>query len=143
MRVSVSIHTAEPDQSGNQQDHEARYGGYNRQYAELMIDPTTGNGSCILRGIAFPSVQSDPEEFTHFSIGVCLAAEGYGGAIISAGPLGNVVKAPVGSTPFIGIALCGIYREKLEFLNLIHCDDGRWVEKTEEELRQAPAVRLN
>jgi hypothetical protein len=144
MRISVTLHQAQPGENDNQRKFEADYGGFNRRYAELMVDPDTGNGACILRSVVFPKVKTDAQKLTHFSIGVCFAPEGFGGSIITAGPLDRPIEADLGAAPVIGTALCGIYREKLELLGLIRCNEqGKWVELSEKELRAGRPLALS
>lgn len=105
MRVSVTLHTDEPDQDANQRQYEARYRNFNRQYADLAIDPKTGDGTCQFDGLLFPEVGDAGEVLTFFSIGVCIAPADQGGAIIIAGPVNPVIDAYRGRKPLLSAAI--------------------------------------
>lgn len=104
MRVSVTLHRAEPDLDGNQREFEAEYCGYNRGYTNVRIDPKTGDGFFAFEGMTFPRVQADPETLTHFSLGVCDAPADQGGSIIIAGILAKPIVADVGTAPILEAA---------------------------------------
>lgn len=116
MRVSLSLHTDEPSLDDNQQQHEARYGGFNRLLATLTYDK---NGNGVLRGEPrhFPVVLTDPEVFTHWSV-----ADANGGAIIIVGPVqgknGEMqYPAEIGKAPVIYME-AGIFAARMEELGL-------------------------
>ncbi len=95
MRVSVALHSDEPDT--NQRQHEASYRDYNRAYADLAKN---GNGGvCKFRDLKFPKVGADPVRLTHFSIGICEGAPDTGGTIIAIGVLAEPIMAEVGDEP--------------------------------------------
>lgn len=112
MRVSVTLHTAEPPEDGNQRTVEAQYCGFNRCYAELIVQPS-GDAVCEFKDLEFPVVQADPEVLTHFSIGVCVAPADQGGAIINAGPLDEPIDAQVNMIPRLS-AIVGVHKARLE-----------------------------
>lgn len=112
MKVSVTLHRGEVDLDGNQRTLEARYCGYNRQYADLKIDPATGDGTFGFVDLTFPNVQADNETLTHFSIGVCEGPADKGGAIISFGPLQEPIQATPGHSPQL-TAMGGVYAARL------------------------------
>lgn len=122
MRVSITLHTDEPDQDGNQRDVEASYCGYNRAYAELVTQPS-GDAVCEFKNLEFPKVQADPEVFTHFSLGVCIAPAGQGGSIIIVGPLEQPIDAKVDTIPRL-TALVGVRKARLDTMRA----DGRIVD---------------
>lgn len=121
MKVSVTLHTSRPDQDGNQRDHEARYQNYNRQYSELVVDPTTGNATCEFDAMPFPRVPDEDQVFTWFSLGVCVAPADQGGAIIIAGPLAPALVAPIGTIPQLVNVSVGVYKARLDKMRA----DGR------------------
>lgn len=113
MRVSVSLHTRKPELDGNQRDFEAIYRDYNRSYAELVVDPTTGNAQCVFDKLDFPRVPDEDQLFTHFSIGVCVGPADQGGSIINAGPLTPELRCPVGATPQLVNVMVGVGGSRL------------------------------
>src|ERR1700748_3815296 len=124
MKVSVVLHKDEPDHNGNQRQVEAAYGGYNRQYADLVIDPETGMGVCDFN-VTFPQVQNGPEHATHFSLGLCYAPPCQGGSIIIASIIDGGKSCNLGETP----NLCGaalIVRDRLIERGVIVPDGDQW-----------------
>lgn len=98
-KVSVTLHTFEPNPNGNQREREIKYCGYNRQYAEMTYDDE-GNGRVAFDGMTFPKVQADPECATAFSIG-----NPDGGDIIITGPVDPAVVCNVGNEPQLSAAV--------------------------------------
>ena|ERR1700761_8990366 len=111
MRVSIALHTKEPPEDGNQRQGEARYGGYNRQYADMEISDT-GDGVVYVEALVFPAVATDPEIHGWFSVG-----DPNGGAIIIAGPIEPPMVSRVGQAPTLK-AHCGIFRARLVAMGL-------------------------
>lgn len=136
MKVSLALHRLEPDMNGNQRVGEARYGGYNRVMMDLVIDPNSGAGIIEGHNIRFPNVNTDPETFEFISIAREHAPEGYGGAVINYGKLGEPIVAGVGYTPTITMFGMGINPERMKAMHLIVQErTGAWREKSEAELR--------
>lgn len=112
MRVSVTLHTDEPELDGNQRQHEAEYQGFNRQHIPMMIDED-GNGFCQFINLPFPENTEDVVEIvTHFSIGVCVAPSNQGGNIIICGALEKPIRIGKGYSPKI-TATVGVRAERL------------------------------
>lgn len=136
MKVSVALHPREPDAEGNQRIGECRYGGYNRQTADMVIDPNTGAGLIEIRNMNFPNVATDPETVRFFSIGRCFAPEGWGGAVIIAGQFNPPIDAAVDHTPQVTFIAAAVEPERMKTLGLVVQErTGGWREKSETELR--------
>lgn len=122
LRVSVALHYGEPADDGNQADAEARYGGYNRQYAHMAITP---DGAVVENAVfQFPEVQNHAERLTHFSFG-----DPNGGAIIITGPINppiDVDAAGDNRFPQLNLTMVGVKLDKLRVLGMIN-DDGNIV----------------
>lgn len=139
MKVSIGLHREMPSEDGNQRQNEIWYGGYNRQLADMQIDPETGNGICIINEMSFPPVLTDPEHARYLSFAEAHAPDGYGGKIIIAGPFeGGGFMMLQGEAPFVKQFAAGVYAEKLKKLGCIKQVDDKWVELSEEELRARP-----
>jgi hypothetical protein len=128
VKVSIALHTREPDPDGNQWDggYEATYGGYNRQHVMMEID-NNGDGFARADAITFPNVNSDPETFSFFSVGVAMAPSGQGGSIIIAGPLEPPFYAAPGTSPQLKNFAIGVYRKRLDEMRA----DGRFFDHVE------------
>lgn len=133
MKVSIALHTGEPDPYGNQRALEAAYQNYNRQYAELEIDHDTGNGIAQFN-VEFPTA-GEPYAAYFFSIGTCIAPADLGGQIILYGPINPALCGHAGSKPGLNAAAL-VERQRLVAMQLIQFTDSRgWTEKTADELR--------
>lgn len=134
MKVSIALHLAEIDPRGNQRQAEASYQNYNRQYADLIIDATTGDGS-IEFDAHFP-VAGEPFNVVIFSVGVCTAPPDLGGSVIISGPITDDLRGTAGNVPSFKAAAL-VERNHLLALDLIvqEASNGAWREKTEDELR--------
>ena len=121
MRVSVTLHRQQPGEDGNQREYEAQYQNFNRQYAEMVIDPDTGTATCQFEGLKFPAVGDDSREVLQFfSIGCCQAPADAGGAVIISGPLLVPIVADKDVVPVLSAA-CAIPAERIAAM----VDDGR------------------
>ncbi len=127
MQVSIALHKWEPDHYGNQRDSEAHYCGYNRRYAELEIDPFTGDGFCEFEA-EFPLVQEDPTTALFFSLGRCVAPQDKGGDIIIVGSISGGLECERDIRPVLNGA-CIVERDHLVKLGLIAFETASgWIE---------------
>jgi hypothetical protein len=118
IKISVALHTQEPDIDGNQSQFELGYMNYNRRHIFMTIDDN-GDGFFQATDLQFPSNgEYVAPVATWFSIGVAVAPANQGGAIINAGPIGTgpiiIVK---GRGPMLTIA-GGIHAERLNKMRL-------------------------
>ncbi len=134
MKVSVALHSGEPDPHGNQRACEAAYQNYNRQYADLEIDAETG-GAISRFTVTFP-MSGEPFRAYFFSIGVCIAPPDLGGSIILYGPINEPLGGDAGTSPTLQAALV-VDAERMKSLDLVVKEADGWREKTEDELRNS------
>lgn len=83
----LALHTADPDEGGNQETNETAYTGYARQAAERSGSgfTVTNNSVSPAANVDFPECAESPgDPITHFSIGTASSGTGkilYKGAI--------------------------------------------------------------
>lgn len=100
----VSLHTADPGDSGNQTTSETAYGSYVR----VAVARTTAGWTVATAGstspvnnIDFPSCSSGTATITHAAVGT--AASG-AGKILYSGPVTPSIAVSTGITPRLGLA---------------------------------------
>ena len=134
MRVSIALHMECPDlRAGNQRDSEAAYQNYNRQYADLEIDPQTGNGDAAF-AVTFPVNGEPAVTAKYFSLGTAIAPPDLGGYIIICGPITGAARIGQGEG-YILDAACHVEARRLMDMGLIVFESGSWRAKTDDELR--------
>lgn len=84
--VYVSLHTANPDETGNQTSSECAFGSYARQAVARTSGGWTvsGNQATNAATISFPECTSGSETVSHFAIGTAVSGTGqilYKGAL--------------------------------------------------------------
>lgn len=94
----VALHTATPDEGGDQTTNECVYGGYSRVAVARTSGgwTVTGNSVSPVADIVFPTCGSGTETATHASIGV---ASSGASKILYYGPLSPSISIVVGATP--------------------------------------------
>src|SRR5882757_5187468 len=123
MKVSIALHVGEPDPRSNQRDLEATYQNYNRRYADLEIDQSTGNGLCDFAEV-FP-IAGELFIANFFSIGICVAPTDLGGSIIIFGPIPGGLRGNIGNFPSLEAA-CFVENARLVELGLVVRDGVFW-----------------
>lgn len=98
----VSLHTADPGETGNQATNEANYGSYARQAVARSGAGWTvsGNNCSNAAAITFPECTSGSNTITHFGIGT--DSSGAGNLILS-GALTASLAVSAGITPSFAI----------------------------------------
>jgi hypothetical protein len=84
----VSLHTANPDESGSQTTSECAYGSYARVAVARTVGGWTVSGNAVSNAalIQFPQCTSGSEVVTHFAVGTAASSTGkilYKGALSS------------------------------------------------------------
>lgn len=127
VKISIALHSQEPDLDGNQRQWELTYRDYNRQYAIMAIDEN-GDGFVHAADLAFPNNGENATQFaTHFSIGVAVAPGGQGGSIINMGEIGTgVIVVSEGMAPLLTFT-AGTYKARLDEMRA----DGRFFDTVE------------
>jgi hypothetical protein len=94
----VSLHTANPDETGNQTTNEANYTDYARVAVPRSSSgfTVTDNAVTNYATITFPTASGGSSTVTHFAIGT--AASGTG-KILYSGQLGSSLAITTGVTP--------------------------------------------
>lgn len=82
----VSLHTANPDETGNQTTSECAYGSYARVAVARTVGGWTVSGNAVSNAalIQFPQCTSGSETVTHFAVGTASSSTGkilYKGAL--------------------------------------------------------------
>ncbi len=98
----VSLHTADPTASGNQQSSEAAYTGYLRVAVVRTSSGWSISGETIsnVAAITFPASTSGPETETWVGVGTLTSGAG---VLLWAGPLTNSLVVNNGITPSFAI----------------------------------------
>jgi hypothetical protein len=98
----VSLHTADPGETGTQSTSEAAYGSYARQAVARSSAGWTVSGSNVSNtaAITFPTATSGSETITHFGIG---SASSGAGNLFFKGALGASRAISTGITPSFAI----------------------------------------
>lgn len=134
MKVSIALHMECPNlRFGNQRESEAAYQNYNRQYADLVIDPATGDGD-VAFNVIFPANGEIAVTVRYFSLGTAIAPPDLGGYIIICGPITGAARIGT-SEAYTLDAACRVESKRLQDMGLIVFESGVWREKTEDELR--------
>lgn len=98
----VSLHTANPDETGNQSTSECTYGDYER----VSVSRATGSGGWVITNnsvspvddIVFPQASSGSETATHAAVGTLATGTG---KILYKGALSPNIAISTGVTPTI------------------------------------------
>jgi hypothetical protein len=98
--LSVSLHTSDPGEGGNQASNETTYGAYARVTLARTAGAWTRTGSVINPAaiIAFPECTSGTATITHFGIGTNPTA-GQAGFLIYKGTISPNLSVSTGVTP--------------------------------------------
>lgn len=132
MKVSIALHTGEPDPYGNQRALEAAYQNYNRQYADLEIDPHYGGATAAFK-VTFPEAGETFAAY-YFSIGTCVAPFDLGGSVIVYGSITSPLRGVAGDSPVLDAGVV-VDADRMKQLDLVVQDGVFWREKTEDELK--------
>ena len=96
--IFVSLHTADPGETGDQSTSEATYGAYARQSVVRSAAGWTVSGNNVSNAaeVAFPEATSGSETITHFGLGSALTTGGnlYMSAVLDTSRLVNTGITP-------------------------------------------------
>ncbi len=103
----VSLHTADPTESGNQTSSECAYGSYARQAVARTTGGWTVSGAQVTNAalISFPTASSGSETITHAGIG---ASSSGAGLLLYKAALAASFQVSTGVTPQFQIATLGV-----------------------------------
>ena len=99
--IYVSLHTADPDEAGDQTTNECAYTGYARMAVARTAGGwvVTGNSVSPVAAIEFPECTAGPETVTHLGVGT--AASG-AGVLLYSGPLAANIAVVAATVDTVG-----------------------------------------
>jgi hypothetical protein len=97
----VTLHTADPTESGNQSSHESKYMSYARVAVSRTANGWAVNGTTVsnVSAIIFPACTGGNETATYFGIGTAPHGPGL---LLYAGPLTSTLPITANVTPNFG-----------------------------------------
>ncbi len=103
----ISLHTANPNETGNQTTSEATYTNYARvSVARSGAGWTVSGANCSnAAAVTFPACGATPNDITHFGIGT---DETGAGNLVAWGALGATLSVSAGVTPSFAIGALDI-----------------------------------
>lgn len=105
--VYVSLHTADPGETGDQTTNEAAHTNYARQAVVRTSSgwAVSGNTGDNVAAIVFPSSGSGPETITHFGLGTAVSGAGI---LLGSGALTADLVVNTGIVPEFAIGDCNV-----------------------------------
>jgi len=99
----VSLHTADPTDSGNQESSECAYTSYTRIAVARSSSGWTVNGNSVspAANVTFPECTGGSETVTHWAIGLASTGTGY---LLYAGTVSPSIAVSTGVTPILTTA---------------------------------------